>query len=99
MLTEPDGCLVGQYQKLLELDDVTLTFTEEALGEIARRASENGTGARGLQTILEDLMLDIMYQAPEEEAPCVYRITESSIQTHLPEIVVLEELQEQMAEG
>ena len=99
VLTEPEGCLIGQYQQLLELDDVTLTFTEDALGEIARRASENGTGARGLQTILEDLMLDIMYQAPEEEAPCVYRITESSIQTHLPEIVLLEELQEQMAEG
>ena len=99
VLTEPEGCLIEHYQDLLELDGVALTFTDEALEGIARKASENGTGARGLQTVMEDLMLDIMYQAPEEEAPCVYRITESSIRTHLPEITLLEELQEQMTEG
>ncbi len=50
-----------QYQKLLELDDVELEFTEEALREIANKAIERKTGARGLRSIIETLMLDVMF--------------------------------------
>ena len=56
-----------QYQKLLELDEVKLTFTEEALHVIARQAMEKETGARALRAIIEEFMLDIMYEVPKDD--------------------------------
>ena len=67
ILTEPKNALVRQYQKLFELDGVTLTFEEEALRAIARKAIERKTGARGLRSILEEILLDIMYELPDLE--------------------------------
>ena len=64
ILTEPRNALVKQYKRLLEMDDVTLKFTDEALRAIAREAMENKAGARGLRAVLERAMLDVMYQAP-----------------------------------
>ena len=64
ILTEPKNALVKQYMKLFELDNVKLTFEKEALKEIAKLAIERKTGARGLRSILEDIMLDIMYELP-----------------------------------
>ena len=64
ILTEPKNALVKQYTKLFELDDVGLEFEEDALKEIAKLAIERKTGARGLRSILEDIMLDIMYDLP-----------------------------------
>jgi len=64
ILTEPRNALVKQYQKLFELDGVTLEFKEDALATIAKEAIKRNTGARGLRAILEDVMLDIMYQIP-----------------------------------
>ena len=66
ILQEPKNSLVKQYTKLLELDDVTLTFDEEAIGAIADKALERKTGARGLRAIMEDVMLDIMYSVPSQ---------------------------------
>ncbi|WP_457607839.1 ATP-dependent Clp protease ATP-binding subunit ClpX [Nitratifractor sp.] len=67
ILTEPKNALVRQYQKLFEIDGVTLTFEEEALRAIARKAIERKTGARGLRSILEEILLDIMYDLPDLE--------------------------------
>lgn len=67
ILTEPKNALVKQYQKLLELDEVQLEFTDEALEEIAKQAIERETGARGLRSIIEHVMLDVMYDVPARE--------------------------------
>ncbi len=61
ILTKPKNALVKQYQKMLELDDVELEFEEEALREIAKKAIERKTGARGLRSIIENIMLDVMF--------------------------------------
>ncbi|MFB1080501.1 ATP-dependent protease ATP-binding subunit ClpX [Jeotgalibacillus sp. JSM ZJ347] len=67
ILTQPKNALVKQYQKMLELDDVELEFEEEALREISRKAIERKTGARGLRSIIENLMLDVMFDLPSRE--------------------------------
>jgi len=65
ILVEPKNSLVKQYQKLFEIDDVKLTFEEDALSLIAQKALDRKTGARGLRSILEEILLDIMYELPE----------------------------------
>jgi ATP-dependent Clp protease ATP-binding subunit ClpX len=67
ILTEPKNALVRQYQKLFEMENAELEFDESALREIARRAKERDTGARGLRSIVEDVMLDIQYELPDIE--------------------------------
>jgi ATP-dependent Clp protease ATP-binding subunit ClpX len=64
ILTEPKNALVKQYQRLFELEDATLTFTDDALKAIAKRAIQRKTGARGLRSILEDILLDTMFELP-----------------------------------
>ncbi len=64
ILTEPKNALIRQYQRLLDMEGVTLEFTEDALDALAEKAVARGTGARGLRAILEELMLDVMYEAP-----------------------------------
>ncbi len=65
ILTEPKNSLIKQYKALFELDEVKLSFEDEALEEIAKKALQRKTGARGLRSILEEILLDIMYQLPE----------------------------------
>jgi len=65
ILVEPKNSLVKQYQKLFEIDNVKLTFEQEALEKIAQKALDRKTGARGLRSILEEILLDIMYELPE----------------------------------
>ncbi len=65
ILVEPKNSLVRQYQKLFDIDDVKLTFEEDALSLIAQKALDRKTGARGLRSILEEILLDIMYELPE----------------------------------
>lgn len=67
ILTEPKDALVKQYVKLLEMDGVELSFEDEAVHAIAHRAIELNTGARGLRSIMEDCMLDTMYETPENK--------------------------------
>jgi ATP-dependent Clp protease ATP-binding subunit ClpX len=64
ILTEPRNALVKQYQKFLEMDNVNLEFKEEALHSIAKEAIKRNTGARGLRAIIEDIMLNVMYEIP-----------------------------------
>ena len=64
ILTQPKNALIKQYQRLFELEDVTLTFTDDALVAIAKRAIARKTGARGLRSILEDILLDTMFDLP-----------------------------------
>ena len=65
ILSEPKNALVNQYQKLFEMEECELEFTDEALHEIARIASERDTGARSLRSIMEQVMFEIMYELPE----------------------------------
>ncbi|MDQ0188283.1 ATP-dependent Clp protease ATP-binding subunit ClpX [Alicyclobacillus cycloheptanicus] len=67
ILLEPKNALVKQFQKLLEMDGVTLEFHEDALNAIAKEAIKRGTGARGLRAIIESIMLDVMYELPSRE--------------------------------
>ncbi|AKF92272.1 ATP-dependent protease ATP-binding subunit ClpX [Brevibacillus laterosporus] len=67
ILTEPKNALIKQYQKLLSLDGVELEFTEGALTQIAKEAIKRNTGARGLRAIIEQIMLDVMYELPSRE--------------------------------
>jgi ATP-dependent Clp protease ATP-binding subunit ClpX len=64
ILTEPKNALVKQYQRLFEMEDVELSFQDEAIGMIARKAIERKTGARGLRSIMEGILLDTMYDLP-----------------------------------
>jgi ATP-dependent Clp protease ATP-binding subunit ClpX len=64
ILTEPKNALLKQYQRLFEMENVTLTFTEDALAAVARRAIQRKTGARGLRSIMEGILLDTMFELP-----------------------------------
>ena len=68
ILTEPKNALIKQYKRLLDMDGVQLKFTPEALKAIARKALAQKAGARGLRSILENAMLDIMYEIPSEDS-------------------------------
>ena len=79
ILKEPKNSLVKQYKKMLELDNVKLTFEDEALKAIADKAIKQKTGARGLRTILEDLLLDVMYEIPSKTDIKEVVVTKESI--------------------
>jgi ATP-dependent Clp protease ATP-binding subunit ClpX len=79
ILTKPKNALVKQYQKMLELDDVELEFEEGALEEIAKKAIERKTGARGLRSIIEGIMLDVMFDLPSREDIKKCIITEETV--------------------
>jgi ATP-dependent Clp protease ATP-binding subunit ClpX len=79
ILTKPKNALVKQYQKLLELDNVKLSFGEGAIEAIAKKAMEKNTGARGLRAILEIAMLDIMYDVPARKEVTEVMITKETI--------------------
>jgi ATP-dependent Clp protease ATP-binding subunit ClpX len=82
ILKEPKNALVKQYQKLLELDDVELKFTDEALECIADKAFERKTGARGLRSIMENALMDIMYNVPSDESIKTCTITKDDIENN-----------------
>ena len=89
ILTKPKNALVKQYQKLLEMDNVELEFEEEALREIAKKAIERKTGARGLRSIIESIMLDVMYDIPSRDdiAKCI--ITKETVtENKFPQLVL-----------
>ena len=79
ILKEPKNSLIKQYQKMFELDNVKLTFEDEALTEVAKKAIDHKTGARGLRTILEDLLLDVMYEIPSKTDIKEVVVTKESI--------------------
>ncbi len=79
ILTQPKNALVKQYTKMLELDGVSLEFTDEALAAISEKAIERKTGARGLRSIIEEALIDIMYDIPSTEDVVKVVITKETI--------------------
>jgi ATP-dependent Clp protease ATP-binding subunit ClpX len=80
ILKEPKNAILEQYKKLLELDEVKLEFEEDALEAIAEKALEKKTGARALRAIIEEFMLDIMYEIPKDDSIGMVTITRSYIE-------------------
>lgn len=100
ILQEPKNAILKQYQKLFELEDAELTFTKGAVQAIAREAIKRKTGARGLRSILENIMLDIMYDVPSNPdiKECV--VTEATItQKEAPKLVMHKSADEQRAKA
>lgn len=91
ILTKPKNALVKQYQKMLELDNVELEFEEGALTEIAKRAIERKTGARGLRSIIEGIMLDVMFDLPSRDDIVKCIITKETVENNMPPKLVLED--------
>ena len=88
ILKEPKNALVKQYQKLFEIDDVKLEFTDDALKEVAHLATERKTGARGLRSIMESVMMDMMYEIPSDDNVGICTITKGVVDgTGEPELV------------
>ncbi len=80
ILTKPKNALIKQYQKFFEMENAELEFTDEALRALAIKALEHDTGARALRSITEELMVDLMYQLPEEAKPAKYVITRDIVE-------------------
>lgn len=91
ILTTPKNALIKQYQKLFEMDDVILEFEDEAVTAIAKKAIERNTGARGLRSIIEEIMLDVMYDIPSLEniEKCV--ITEETVEKAVKPALLMNE--------
>ena len=88
ILSEPKNALTKQYQKLFELDNVKLEFTPEALEAIADRAVSRKIGARGLRSIIESVIMDLMYEIPSDETIGICTITKDVVEgTGKPELV------------
>jgi ATP-dependent Clp protease ATP-binding subunit ClpX len=79
ILTEPKDALAKQYQVLFHYDGAKLAFTPEAIHEVARRAKARGTGARALRSVMENLMLDVMFDLPERTPGQTYTITDKIV--------------------
>lgn len=88
IMTEPRNALVKQYAKLFEMDGVKLTFTDEAVKAVAHEAAVKKTGARGLRSIMEKVMVDIMYDIPNDPAISEVTITEGTVNGTEPPLVV-----------
>src|SRR5262249_33148311 len=84
ILTEPKNALVRQYQKLFEMEGAEVEFDEGALREIAKKAKERDTGARGLRSIVEEVMLDIQYELPDIESKTKYVVTGPIVRGEVP---------------
>ena len=79
VLREPKNALTKQYERLFAMEDARLSFTDDALQAIAERAQERDTGARGLRSIIENIMMDIMFELPEQGSGNSYEITENIV--------------------
>ncbi|WP_045000103.1 ATP-dependent Clp protease ATP-binding subunit ClpX [Shuttleworthella satelles] len=83
ILTEPKNSLVKQYEALFAMDDTRLTFTEEALREIAKKSIERKTGARGLRSIMENVMMDSMYEIPSDDSVKELTVTDQMVDENM----------------
>ena len=89
ILEEPKNALVKQYQKMFELEGVGLTFDPKAIKAISRKALERGTGARGLRSIIEGIMRDLMFEIPSRSDVREVVITAECVEEELPPLLVL----------
>jgi ATP-dependent Clp protease ATP-binding subunit ClpX len=91
IMTEPQNSIIKQYQKLLQLDNITLEFEKEALSGIAKKAMKNGTGARALKSVLEQVMLDLMFELPSMQNVKEVIITGAAVENRGNPIIALRE--------
>ncbi len=94
ILREPKNALVKQYQKLFEMDGVSLSFDDDAIDLIAEKAFEKKTGARGLRSIMEKSMMDVMYEIPSDDEITGCRVTKEAVEGGEPEVLRLEDKKE-----
>ena len=99
ILTEPKNALIKQYQKMMELDGVELTFEDDALLEIAKLAIERKTGARGLRSIIENTMLDVMFDLPSREDIVECVITKETITDKVQPKLIMEDGSEYISDN
>jgi ATP-dependent Clp protease ATP-binding subunit ClpX len=90
VLTEPKNALVKQYQRLFSMENADLQFTDEALQTIAHKAQVKETGARGLRSIIEEVMLDIMFSLPDEGHGSRYIINKDVVEGRKPKFPIIE---------
>lgn len=90
ILTEPKNALVKQFQKLMEIDGVALSFDDEALLQIAKEALKRKTGARGLRAIIEGIMRNVMYEVPSIEGVTACRVTKEVVMTKKEPVLTIE---------
>jgi len=94
ILVEPKNALTKQYKKLFELESVGLTFDQEALRAVAAKALKRGTGARGLRSILETMMTDLMFDLPAREDVREVVITKEAVNDGVTPLIVTERLKQ-----
>lgn len=98
ILTQPKNALVKQYEKLLEMDGVGLEFKEDALRAIAEEAIRRNTGARGLRAIMEEIMLNVMYDIPTRSDVTKCIVTKDTILQRIePELITVDNKKEESA--
>ena len=86
VLREPKNSLINQYTNLLALDGVTLEFTDDAVRALAEESARRGTGARGLRSVMEALMLDVMYEAPSQPGLKTCTVTEAMVKSRMAKL-------------
>ena len=97
ILLKPQNALVKQYQRLLEMENVKLKFTDEALKTLVDEAMDKKTGARSLRAILEEVMLDVMFNAPTQDDLREVVVTEDTVKEKSPPIYIQGEENKQSA--
>ena len=97
ILTKPKNALVKQYQRLFELEDAQLSFTDDALSAIAKRAIQRKTGARGLRSILEDILLDTMFELPSMENVSEVVVNEEAVNSDAAPLMIYTEAKKEEA--
>ncbi|CUH47313.1 ATP-dependent Clp protease ATP-binding subunit ClpX [Ruegeria atlantica] len=99
ILTKPKNALVKQYQRLFELEDAELAFTDDALKSIAKKAIERKTGARGLRSILEDILLDTMFELPGMKNVTEVVVNEEAVSSEKQPLIIYADAAESASAG
>ena len=99
ILTKPKNALVKQYQRLFELEDAELAFTDDALKAIAKKAIERKTGARGLRSILEDILLDTMFELPGMKNVTEVVVNEEAVSSDKQPLIIYADAAESASAG
>ncbi|MGJ8585573.1 MAG: ATP-dependent Clp protease ATP-binding subunit ClpX [Marinosulfonomonas sp.] len=99
ILTQPKNALVKQYQRLFELENTELKFTDDALKAIAKRAIERKTGARGLRSILEDILLDTMFELPGMDSVTEVVVNEEAVTSDASPLLIYADAKEEVSAG
>ncbi|MDU8911191.1 ATP-dependent Clp protease ATP-binding subunit ClpX [Aestuariicoccus sp. MJ-SS9] len=99
ILTQPKNALVKQYQRLFEMEDTQLTFTDDALSAIAKRAIERKTGARGLRSILEAILLETMFELPGMDSVSKVVVNEEAVNTNAQPLIIHDDSKDAASAG